>query len=262
MIRIGIDGKMDSYTALAYVYDTLMWDIDYPTWVSYIKEIWGKFDFEPETILDLGCGTGNISSLLYKDGYDVIGVDISEDMLTVAKNKAVEGNEDILYLNQDMCEFELYGTVDCILCLFDSINYVEDIEKINNVFKLAHNYLNPGGLFIFDVNTIYKYENILADNTFSGSFEYAYYIWDNFYDQASFINEYFLTIFTETESGLYLKNEEVHYQKAYSENEILSLIRSSGLKLLAKYDAYTFDDVSENSERIFFVCQKQDWHNV
>lgn len=144
----------------------------------------GKYNINPKLIAELGCGTGNITGRLAKEGYDMIGIDISEEMLSVARQKAVdEGDKNILYLLQDMTEFELYGTVDVILCLCDSINYITEYEDIVKVFKLVNNYLEPGGLFIFDINTEYKFKNILGENTFADSEENAAYIWQNYYDE-------------------------------------------------------------------------------
>ena len=148
-----------------------------------IEKIWKKYKKEPKLIAELGCGTGNITGRLAKKGYDMIGIDISEEMLSVAREKAAEEGDDILYLLQDMTEFELYGTVDIILSLCDSMNYITDKEDMLKVFKLANNYLDPHGLFIFDLNTEYKFKNVLSDNTFAETTDDAAYIWENTYDE-------------------------------------------------------------------------------
>ena len=143
--------SMSSYETFAQVYDTFMSNVPYDDWIIYIQKIWDKFNIKPQLILDLACGTGNISSRLANLGYEMIGVDLSEDMLEEAMEKNAQllpGKKPVLYLNQDMRDFELYGTVDCVLCLCDSINYITDENELLHVFKLVNNYLEPGGLFI------------------------------------------------------------------------------------------------------------------
>lgn len=245
------------YNNFAKVYDLLMEDIAYDDWVLYIKSIFSKNNICPKTILDLGCGTGNIASKLSKQGYDVIGVDISADMLTVAKEKAILEKENILYLNQDMREFELYGTIDCVICLFDSLNYILKESEILKVFKLVNNYLNPGGLFIFDINTEYKFKEVLSDNTYSDANDFMVCVWENFFDDEQKINEYYANFFIKNENdNFYERFEEYHYEKAYDVSTIINLIEKSGLKFLSVYDAFTFDKPNEKSERIYFVAQE------
>lgn len=151
---------MGAYESFASVYDLFMDDVDYDGWVKYIEEIWKKFNVNPELICELGCGTGNITLRLAEKGYDIIGVDLSADMLSEARKKAAEKGLDVLFLLQDMREFELYGTVNSILCLCDSLNYITEDEDIQEVFDLVNNYLHPGGVFIFDLNTEYKFREI------------------------------------------------------------------------------------------------------
>lgn len=156
---------MESYTDFAYIYDKLI-DQDYEKWADYIEEIFKKHGVKPNLVLDLGCGTGSITNILAKRGYDMIGVDLSPDMLNVARDKALEENLDVLYLCQDIREFELYGTVDAIICTLDVLNYITKPEDLRLVFSLVKNYLNPDGIFIFDINTEYKLKNVLGNNTF------------------------------------------------------------------------------------------------
>ncbi|OUQ58888.1 SAM-dependent methyltransferase [Tyzzerella sp. An114] len=248
---------MGVYESFASVYDTFMGETDYDGWVSYIEKIWERENLSPEIVLDLGCGTGNVTERLAKKGYDMIGIDLSEDMLAKARDKAYEENLDILYLCQDMREFELYGTVNCILSLFDSLNYITDEDDLLKVFKLVNNYLHPKGLFIFDMNTEYKFKNIYADNTYAETTENAAYIWENFYDEEEKINEYYMNFFIEDEeTGTYERFEECHYEKAYSIDIIKNLIEESGMQFVAVYDAYTFEPAREDSERIFVVARE------
>lgn len=248
---------MSIYENFASVYDIFMDDIPYKKWICYLESIFEKFNVKPNLILDLCCGTGNISTEMAKKGYDLIGIDNSFQMLTIAKEKAYSKNLNILYLQQDMREFELYGTVDCVISICDSVNYILEKKELLQVFKLVNNYLNPGGLFIFDINTIYKFENILSNNTFSCTTENSAYTLENFYDKDSMINEFYTNFFIKSEnSNLYNRFEEIHYEKAYSIQTISSILEKSGLKLLAIYDNLTFDSPKDKSERIFFVAQE------
>ncbi|MCL2353770.1 MAG: class I SAM-dependent methyltransferase [Defluviitaleaceae bacterium] len=246
---------MDAYTRFAHVYDALI-DAPYEMWANHIERLWKRFDAKPTLVLDLACGTGNMSAILSTRGYDMIGVDISEDMLGVAKQKSPH----ILFLNQDMREFELYGTVDAIICICDSINYILEDEELVDVFKLVKNYLNPNGLFVFDINTLHKYKNVLADNNFSDVDEKSAYIWENFYDELECINEYQATFFIEDENGKYARHEEVHTQRAYSFEEIEEALKQAGLTYLGKFDEPFEDDEDlkppkKESERVFFVAK-------
>ena len=208
---------MEAYEGFAAVYDMFMEETDYDMWVEYIKKIWKKENCHPKLIADLGCGTGNVTQILAREGYDVIGIDFSEDMLAEAKKKAEAENLDILYLLQDMREFELYGTVRAVVSVCDSMNYITDEEDLLQVFRLVSNYLDPGGIFIFDLNTVHKYRDILGDATIAENREECSFIWENDFDEEEGINEYDLTLFIRREDeDLYEKYEETHYQRAYS----------------------------------------------
>jgi len=252
---------MSSYESFASVYDLFMSDVNYDDWVEYINKLWEKFNIKPELVCELGCGTGNISLRLAKMGYDIIGIDNSEDMLSEARQKAEDENLDMLFLLQDMREFELYGTVNCILCLCDSLNYITDEEDVLSVFKLVNNYLHPNGVFIFDLNTEYKFKNIYGENTFTEITEDAAYIWENYYYDDEQINEYYLNFFVKKQNGLYVRTEEEHYERAYSLETIKLMIEKSGMKFEAAYDAFTFEPVRKDSERIYVIArevQKED----
>lgn len=249
---------MEAYEGFASVYDLFMEDTEYDTWVDYIQKIWEKENLNPKLILDLGCGTGNVTERLAKKGYGMIGIDISEDMLAIAREKAQVEGLDILYLLQDMREFELYGTVNCILSLFDSLNYITEKEDLLEVFRLVNNYLHPGGLFIFDLNTEYKFREVLAQNVFAETRENAAYIWENYYDEEDGINEFYMNFFIqkEDENG-YERREECHYEKAYSIETIKELLAESGLEFLNIYDAFTFEPPRSDSQRVYFVARER-----
>jgi SAM-dependent methyltransferase len=243
------------YTSFAYIYDKLMYDVDYKDWVSYIEEIFGRNKVSPGTVLDLGCGTGNLTVEMSKRGYEMIGIDISTDMLMCAKEKALQEKADILYLNQDMSNFELYGTVDAVICLMDSLNYITNKKDLKRLFKLVNNYLNPGGFFIFDINTEYKLEKILGDNVFFDVGDDISYIWNNRYDKKKKLCEFDLTFFVKA-GNIYNRCDELHYERAYANNEIEALIREAGLTLINNFDALKFSLPHKKSERIFYICRK------
>ena len=240
------------YTNFAAVYDSL---INMPTqkWVWYIRALWQMHGFSPKAVLDLACGTGNITHLLSKGGYDLIGIDMSEDMLAVARQKGSKP----LFVCQDMRKFELHGAVDAIICLCDSLNYLDEPKDLLAVFRRVKKYLKPGGCFIFDINTPYKYEHILANNTFSQIGRDSCYIWVNTYypfpDER--INEYDLHLFIRQPSGLYRKYQEIHLQKAHTPSEVEAALSESGLELLAIYDELTKNPPNAFSERLFFVVK-------
>ena len=247
---------MNPYQSFAKVYDIFMSDTPVDEWVAFIERLWASGCGKPELVLDVGCGTGAVTARLAKKGYSVIGVDISEDMLSAARRKADAMDLDILFLNQDMRELELYGTVDSVICVCDTVNYLRNAVELRKFFKLAHNYLNDGGLFIFDISTEYKYSEILADNVFCDITGGAAYIWENTYYPDRRVNEYLVTFFIEGEAGKYDRFEELHELRAFSTGEIVSALESSGFSGIKTYDADGFGAPSDKSERIFFSAVK------
>ena len=209
---------MDAYTSFAAVYDTFMDNIPYEEWKSYLEELLKEYGVQDGLVLDLGCGTGTMTELLAADGYDMIGVDNSEEMLEIAREKQIKSGHEILYLLQDMREFELYGTVGAVFSICDSLNYITEPEELKQVFRWVNNYLDPGGIFIFDFNTEYKYREVLGDQTIAESREDCSFIWDNYYYEEERINEYELNLFiredaeSETEGDLYRRFRETHFQ--------------------------------------------------
>ncbi len=248
--------KAQAYSSFAEVYDKFMDNVPYDEWCGYITMLLRKYGISDGIVLDLGCGTGSVSEILSDAGYDMIGVDNSEDMLAIAMDKRSESGKNILYLLQDMRDFELYGTVRAVVSICDSINYITDTDELTGVFALVNNYLDPDGIFIFDVNTVHKYKDILGSNTIAENREDAAFIWDNYFDEEEMVNEYDLTLFVKEEDDLFRKYEEYHFQKAYGVEEIKAALKASGLKLEAVYDAYTENAPSENSERLCFVARE------
>ena len=248
---------MEAYTSFAQVYDLFMDNVPYEQWCDYVAGLLREYGIENGLVLELGCGTGSLTQALAKKGYDMIGVDNSEEMLQIAMEKKGQG-ADILYLLQDMREFELYGTVGAVVSICDSMNYILEQEDLVQVFRLVNNYLDPGGVMIFDLNTLYKYEEILGENTFAENRPEGSFVWENYYDPESRINEYDLTLFIREpgQEGLYRKFEETHYQRAYRLEEVQRAIREAGMEFVAAYHEGTKDPVQADSQRIYIIARE------
>jgi cyclopropane fatty-acyl-phospholipid synthase-like methyltransferase len=248
---------MEAYTSFAEVYDTFMDNVPYEEWAEYLAELLQEYDIEDGLVLDLGCGTGSLTEILATKGYDMIGADGSAEMLEIAMEKKAQSGHDILYLLQDMREFELYGTVRAVVSVCDCVNYITDEKELEQVFRLVNNYLDPEGIFIFDFNTEYKYKEILGEQTIAEDREDCSFIWDNYYYEDESMNEYELTLFIkEQDSNLYRKYQEMHYQKAYTLDAMRELVEWSGLEFVTAYDAYTRKAPTETSERVCVVARE------
>lgn len=270
---------MDAYTSFAQVYDLFMDNVPYEEWSRYVISLLKEEKIEDGLVLDLGCGTGKMTRLLAAAGYDMIGIDNSEDMLEIArecqyeasatddlageKSDAGSPEEDaempgsnILYLLQDMREFELYGTVRAVISICDSMNYILDEEDLFQVFKLVNNYLDPKGVFIFDMNTRYKYAEMLGETTITESREEGSFIWENYFDEEEDMNQYDLTLFIREDGDLYRKYEETHFQRVYDLDTVKQLLEEAGMEFVAAYDAFTKEPVKEDSERIYIIARE------
>lgn len=253
---------MEEYTGFAAVYDRFMDETPYDVWCENIVRELGTYDIWDGLVLELGCGTGCMTELLAEKGYDMIGIDMSDEMLNLAINKREKSKHDILYLNQDMREFELYGTVRAVVSVCDSMNYLLEQEDVIACFRLVNNYLDPGGIFMFDFNTKYKYETI-GDATIAENREECSFIWENFYDKESCMNEYDLTIFIKneevSESGqeLFLRFYEEHYQRGYTLEEMKEMLQIAELEFVRAYDADTLSEVTDTSERIYCIARER-----
>ena len=249
---------MEAYTGFAEVYDLFMDEVPYREWSGRIVDTLKEYGIKDGLVLDLGCGTGSMTELLAQAGYDMIGVDASEEMLELADRKRRSSGHDILYLLQDMREFELYGTVRAVVSVCDSLNYLMEEEDLCRVFRLAHNYLDPEGVILFDMNTVYKYETVLGEVTIAENREEGSFIWENYYDPAEQVNEYDLTIYRKEEDGRYSRFEETHFQRAYETERILELLSKAGFKTERVLDADTGEEPSEITERIFVAARKRE----
>ena len=261
---------MEAYCGFAEVYDELMDNVPYEQWSRRLQDLIEKYGVskperdaqdtlasERNLVLDMGCGTGILTEMMYRKGYDMIGVDFSEDMLNIAMEKKAKSGDNILYLCQDMRELELYSTVGTVYSVCDSLNYILDEEELAEVFKLVNNYLYPGGVFIFDFNTTYKYREVIGDATIAENRENCSFIWENYYDPEKEINEYDLTVFVRREGELFERFTETHFQRGYRSEQMKALVERAGMKVLELMDADTGEAVTAVSERVYIVAREQ-----
>jgi len=277
---------MEAYSDFAAVYDEFMDNTPYEEWAERLDLLIQKYgisgkrpggmdavedgttnipgsvvdsdlllDSERNLVLDLGCGTGTLTELMYNKGYDMIGVDLSESMLNIAMEKRESSGAEILYLLQDMRELELYSTVGTVFSVCDSLNYILEEDELLEVFSLVNNYLFPGGIFVFDFNTEYKYREVIGDTTIAENREDCSFIWENFYDPEEEINEYDLTIFVR-EGELFRRFSETHYQRGYTVEQITRLLEQAGMLLVEIMDADTGKAVTSESERVIVVARE------
>ena len=307
---------MGAYESFARVYDLFMDNVPYEEWGSYLAGLLREYGICGGTVAELGCGTGKMTRLLAAAGYDMIGIDNSEEMLEIAREAEYEADawdetdeseeltepekadelcgleepegekepcgpeepEDekepcgpeepvepeeltepadrgILYLLEDMRELELYGSVRAVVSVCDSMNYILEEADLREVFSRVHEYLEEDGVFIFDLNTVYKYRDLLGETTIAENREEGSFIWENYFDEESAVNEYDLTLYIREDGESYRRFEEVHYQRAYDLKTIGRLLADAGMELLAAYDAFTKEPVRDDSERIYVVAR-------
>ena len=261
--------EAEVYSRFARVYDELMDETPYEKWCDRIVLMICEYGVskperdsedilasERNLVVDLGCGTGTLTELLYRAGYDMVGIDLSDAMLERAMEKRDESGSEILYLQQDMRELSLYSTVGTVISVCDSINYILEKEELTEVFSRVNNYLYPGGLFIFDFNTDYKYREVIGDTVIAENREDCSFIWDNDYDHEGGINVYDLTLFLRREDDLYEKVTETHLQRGYQPEEIRELLEKAGMNILLMKDSDTEGEVTPESERIYVVAKE------
>jgi ubiquinone/menaquinone biosynthesis C-methylase UbiE len=244
------------YQNFAEIYDYLMNNEDYDLWVDNIISIFNRYNFQPRKILELACGTGNITTRLYKKGYSIIGTDVSDHMLEIANEKAIDENLRIRFINQDMRNITYNKKVDCVISICDGMNYIINKDELIDTFASVASVLNQEGLFIFDISTVYKYENVIGNNIFTENFEFFSYIWDNEYDIDKHLLTFSLTTFILSEDNLFERFIEVHKQKAHRIQEIRKVLDQE-FELLGIYSEDALKDIEETDERIFFVARRK-----
>lgn len=271
----------DVYADFAEVYDELMDNVPYGDWCENIDTLIREYGIsrpvrgkegtgpdcavDPEAllasernlVLDLGCGTGTLTELLYQKGYDMIGVDNSSRMLEIAMEKRAGNGSEILYLLQDMRALELYSTVGTVISVCDSLNYLLEEEELLQVFRLVNTYLYPGGLFLFDFNTVYKYSQVIGNATIAENRENCSFIWDNYYHEEEEINEYDLTVFVQEQGDRFRRFTENHLQRGYTPQTMRRLVEQAGMQVIRLLDADTLGEVTDRSERVCVLAREQ-----
>lgn len=248
---------MEAYTGFAYVYDEYMDNIPYEEWSEYLIRLLKEQGItKGMQVADLGCGTGTVTQILDRAGYECVGIDNAPDMLTIASEKMYENDQQIIYSLQDMRDFELPYEVDAMISIADSMNYITSKEDIISVFKCVKEGLKKDGIFIFDLKTIHFFKDILADHTYAENREDSAFIWDNFYDEQTGNNEYDLAVFIKNEDGSFDRFEENHFQHGFTEEEVLSAAETAGLQIVAVYDAFTKEPPDSASERLYYILKK------
>ena len=248
---------MAYFEAFSSVYDIFTEGVDYKTRADYILSLLKKNGINKGTLLDLACGTGSLTVEFCKKGFEAIAVDLSEDMLLSAREKLASFGDKALILCQDMRQLDLFGTVNAAVCSLDSINHLDNIEDVKTVFNKVSLFTEPGGVFVFDVNTLYKHNSILADNTFVYECEDAFLVWQNSLQENGRSVDIMLDIFTENENGLYERESEDFTETAYSEKEIKEALLQAGFTDIEVFDDLSFDKPTEKSERIYFTAKKK-----
>ncbi len=246
-----------SYGIFSSVYDILTENVEYERIADKICSLLTRNGINGGLLLDLGCGTGTIAFLLEKNGYDVIGVDPSEDMLAVANEKKYDENSSAIFLCQSGEELDLYGTIDCAVCSLDTINHIPTLEKIRETFKKISLFMNMGGIFVFDINTVYKHEKILGDNTFVYDMDEVYCVWQNTFDAKNGKTDIDLDFFIKNEDDdLFERYSESFSEYAYATENILNTLKECGFSVLSLCDDYSDNEITENTQRITIVAQK------
>ncbi len=246
---------MESYGVFADYYDALTLNVDYKQRAEYIVNTLEKLGHNMGLTLDLACGTGKLTLELKKLGVDVYGADASEEMLSYAYEKACENGFNILFLRQKMQELDLYGSIDTCVCTLDSINHLTEIEDVKKTFKRVSLFMNSGGCFLFDVNTVYKHKNILADNTFVYDLDEVYCVWENSLKENNIV-DISINLFVP-EGGLYSRFEENFSERAYSDEELTSMLNEAGFEVLARYSDLSMNAPLEDDERIIYIAKKK-----
>ena len=249
------DRDFGQFEVLSDYYDRFN-GADYNAYSEYIEKAMSVYGMtDGKLILDLACGTGKLTSELSRRGYDMIGADISVEMLMRAKENAMADGLDILYLCQDMRDFELYGTVDAVVCALDGVNYLQKREDVLKCFKLVRNYLNPGALFLFDVNSEYRFKEVFAKRDYFLEDGGVYLGWHSEYHQKSGKCDLFLTLFIEDGEGRYIKREEMQTEKLWKDDELCRIIDEAGLEKLAVFSGFDMKNAEENDEKRYYVCR-------
>lgn len=247
---------MSGYGNFAHYYDILTGNISYKDRAAYFDMLIKKHGGKKNLLLDLACGTGSLSEEMCRLGYDVIAVDGSEEMLNEALDKKFDSGLNIQYLCQDMTKLDMFGTIDVTICALDSLNHLPDLDAIKQTMNRVSLFCEPGGLFIFDVNTPYKHKNVLGNNTFIYDMEDVYCVWQNTYTEEDNRVEMWLDFFEKQENGSYKRYDESFSEIAFDDAVIEKIVADSGMEIVGKYDYDTTEPTKADSEKIVYVAHK------
>ena len=246
---------MAEYDNFSRYYDALMENVDYAAKTEYALKLFERFDKKPTLLLDVGCGSGGFSLQFAKKEIEVIGADISEGMLVRAREKAEKEKLNVLFLNQSAADLDLYGTVDGAVCFMDTVNHIIDSKELQKSFNKISLFLEKDRLFIFDVNTIYKHQEILGDNAFVFESDNLYCVWQNFYNKRSKLTDIYLDFF-ETDGELYTRTTDEFSERAYTHNQLENMLLKAGFCIEAVYGEDTFKKPACNSQRNIYIARK------
>ncbi|MBM7584752.1 putative TPR repeat methyltransferase [Bacillus pakistanensis] len=246
-----------SYEKFAYIYDYLMKDVPYDSWVDFVIHQASENDVKGKQLLDIACGTGELSLKLVEQGFHVTGVDLSEDMLHIANDKSIEKGVELSLFQQDMSELNGLGEYDIITIFCDSLNYLETEDDVKRTFECVRQHLKKGGLFMFDIHSIYKMSQIFMNQTFTYNDTQVSYIWDCFPGNGANSVEHELTFFVRQSSGrLYERVEELHKQRTYPINTVRQWLEDAGYSIMSITSDFDLLPPSDRSERIFFTLKR------
>ena len=246
---------MGQYSILAKYYDALMDGVNYAKWADFYEKCFEMCGVDAKTVVDIGCGTGSITTELAARGHAMTGVDISSEMLALAQKKADERGVTVRHAEQDMAYLDTGAVADGVICSFDGVNYLTELDDVRSCFSSVAQSLGDGGVFVFDVSSKYKFENILSDNAFVYEVDGMFLSWQCFYGQKRGVCDYYLTFFEEN-GGVWHRYDETQRQKAYSERTLEKILKETGFNVVGKYSDVDFSPVKDDSDRIFFVCRK------
>lgn len=249
---------IDAYGIFAKHYDTFTQNIDYKKRAEYFQSVIQKHvpHLQGNILLDLGCGTGSLSEAFSVLGYDVIGVDSSIEMLNVAIQKREHNGSKTLYLNQDITNLDMYGTVDIAVCALDTVNHLPDMEALQKLFQGVSLFLHPEGIFLFDCNTLFKHKNVLADNVFVYESDWAYLVWKNQFVAENATVDITLDIFERQKNGAYTKEQENFSERIFTEDDIKSALEEANLDLVEIYNEDSFEKPDSDTQRLIYVVKK------
>lgn len=247
---------MGGYGDFAFYYDALTDNVGYDKRCDYIYSLLSENGINKGILLDLACGTGSLSVLLAKKGFEVVGVDASEDMLSIAQSKLYETGTDAIFLCQKMQELDLFGTIDAAVCTLDSINHLTEVNDVKEALKRVALFMNDGGIFVFDVNTVYKHKEVLGNNTFVYDMEDVFCVWQNSFDEANCTTDVSLDIFEKDEDESYIRTTEEFSERGYELEDISAWLFEVRFEVIGIYDEMTKNPVNEKTQRAVFVCRK------